>query len=306
MDRCVPGGGASNQRLGSHTRASGSGSGRNHFESDRPMMIDGRNWMRSSLVAFLGVFVCVPTIFADDVYVLQGEAIGGRVPGGNLSWSSDAVLYNGGSTDALVRLVGTSVGSDNSGPTEISIPRGRTANIPGTVYWRAAGPLWVLRIEAPSDVSVAGFLNIGFVPDQSPASFHDAYGRTQLPVVRKLVPAGGAQIHLGTDLGRDRAMRLNVGIYNAAASSASATIQVRDHCDFLLEEQVVAIPANTVLQFPIAPRRQDCDPGSPGEFGGPSGYLYTLVTVDQPGFSFVSVLSTTELPRAKFGFSWNE
>ena len=121
-----------------------------------------------------------------------------------------------------------------------------------------------------------------------------------MPVFRSFVPAGERQAHLSTDLGNDIgkevSSRVNVGIYNASAVTANATIEFRQHCDeTLLASTSVTVPPDTLIQVPgLGGTSRNCPASDPLFLGG--GGIYAVVTVDQPSASFVSVLANTLLP----------
>jgi hypothetical protein len=132
----------------------------------------------------------------------------------------------------------------------------------------------------------------------SPASLPFRFGKVRLPTFRALTPAGEPQTHQATFLGseQDIPSRINVGVYNGGTVTATAQIEIRRECDdTVVSGETVSVPAKTVLQatnFSTNPGH-GCPPASPGPYG-PG--VYTVVTVDQPSFSFVSNLANTLLP----------
>jgi len=114
----------------------------------------------------------------------------------------------------------------------------------------------------------------------------EIFGEFQLPVVRALILPNVSHVHLGIELGTV-ASRANVGIYNGGSASATARVEVRAACDDrLLDSRVVTIPAASVAYatgFESSFLGTTCF-----GFGTASDYSrYVVVTLDQPGFSFV-------------------
>lgn len=244
---------------------------------------------------------------ASDRYIVQGQVYGPMVSASDrLTWFSDAVLLNRGSTDAVVTVRKISNGGTTDGlRTTVVIPSGRSATLQGLRAWGTApnAPLWVVQVDAPDTVDIEGLLRIGTIDTvtlASPTGRPDRFGRAQLPVFRSFVPAGERQSHLSTDLGNDLgnevASRVNVGIYNPTAVTANATIEFRQHCDdTLLASTNLIVPPDTVIQVPgLGGTSHNCPSNDPSFLGG--GGIYAVVTVDQPSASFVSVLSNALTP----------
>ena len=153
--------------------------------------------------------------------------------------------------------------------------------------------MWVAHLDIPDGITIDSRdevyyqLICGNVPeiDRTPA------GKVSLPVFRALVPPGESQVKVGTDLG-GRPGRMNVAIYNAAGSQATAHIEVHNACDdAVVDSRDVAIPANSIVQFGgFRTNGPDCTTTDTALW-----MRYTIITVNQPSFSYVSNL-TDELP----------
>lgn len=99
---------------------------------------------------------------------------------------------------------------------------------------------------------------------------------------------------MATDLGT-QLIRTNVGVYNGGASPANVRIEVRRACDdVVVEARSATIPADTVIQF-----TGFTDPNFSGCTSVATTYYsrYVVVVMDQPGFSFVTVLASDLPPR---------
>jgi hypothetical protein len=241
---------------------------------------------------------------ADDYYVLEGRAQGGPVLTNIdfLLWSSDVTFFNRGSSAATVRLLGVS----NNRPadavgTEFILPAGRSAALsrlrPGWLFDSPFEPLTVVHIDAPPTVAIESSLYIGTTTSLVFGADPEKFGKTRLPVVRTLAAPGDAQLRLSTDLGSIPG-RLNVGVYNAGATPANVTVEVRQFCDdAVIESRAATIAANTVVQLTgFQATQRDCPaPGGIGTLGRPNG-AYVIVRADQPSFSFVSALTNADVP----------
>lgn len=257
---------------------------------------------RILLLVFM--MVCVRTADASDRYLVQGEALGPAVSQNDqLWWTTDANLVNRGSTDEVVTVRGISNGGSTNGiRATVVIPAGRSASLKGLRAWATApnAPLWIVHLDAPESVVVEGILSIGTkdISLLGPLTDrHTRFGTTQLPVYRSFVPAGERQVHVGTDLGGEISTRVNVGVFNAGTSTASALIEFRQHCDdALLASTSVSVAPNTLVHLPgLGATALNCPSGQDPLFLGARG-IYTMVSVDRPSISFVSVLANTLTP----------
>jgi hypothetical protein len=95
------------------------------------------------------------------------------------------------------------------------------------------------------------------------------------------------------------AAHINIGIYNAGLSSASATIEIHRACDgSTTNTRVVTIPPNTVQQFTgfaIPDTSDPCGASFSGNPSGIKGLAYAVVTVDQPSLTFGSILGFADV-----------
>ncbi len=253
-------------------------------------------------------------LMAEDVYVVQGSAIGPQVDQNfMLVWSSDAFFYNAGAVVSHVTLLHISNGGgrpDPSGDVLVIPARSSRSLLVDKSTWSAntGAPLWVLHLDAPADTLTEDALYIGSVGINlpSPSTSRFRFGKARLPVFRSLAPAGQQQVHLATSLGPSSnnpveiqtPSRLNVTIYNAGNVAAAALIEIRQHCDdHLVTSKTVTIPADTIVQVSgFEAKTFDCPPT--GE-----RFVYTVVTVDQPSFSFVSNLSNAATPTTSISIT---
>lgn len=262
----------------------------------------------------LVLFLLTPlTSRSADVYLVQADARGYLNSCETVSWITDAVFYNRGTTTATVSFKNTSNGAVDEAMAlrSFAIPAGRSASLSRMTgrAWapRANAPLWVTTVDVDGEVDVKDVLLIGTDPYSAgciriSGNPIENRGRAAYPVFRELAAANEPQIHLATYLGAETPGRLNVGIYNAAPEEAMAAVEVRRHCD----EAVVAfrsipVQANTIIQVPIfsgVGPVEGCPLHLAGELGGPPRSLYTIVKVDQPSFSYVANVIDSQAPVA--------
>lgn len=255
---------------------------------------------RLFVVVIACVYVGWPAL-ARDVFLIRGSASSCCLPGPPfdlVTWETDAVFFNKGAESARIRLISISNGFGTPAK-EIVVPPRQSASLMRTTNWGGGEGLRIVHLSVPEEVSVESLLHIGRRSDPTigilpPISRPYEFGVVHLPVFTSLVPAHEPQFHLGIFLG-EIPSRINVGIYNAGTVQASATVEIRDHCDeTLIERRSFVVPAETALQafrFPVPPR--DClQPGRP------RGSVYVVVTVDQPSLTFVSNISNVLPPTA--------
>jgi len=264
---------------------------------------------RSVAIALLLTLTTFAAAYAEDAYVVRFFAFGRGTECAQSLWLDNILFFNRTSAPAVVKLLGVS-----NGPVppdvlrELSLPPNRAVAIrnghpfSGSYPWQpqASAPLWVVHLDIPEGVTIESRDEVYAVPlcgltdgrDGLPED--ESAGKVSLPIFRSLVPAGVRQIKLGTDLS-SHGSRLNVAIYNAATEEAHATIEIRRVCDdALLDTRSVVIAADAITQF--------------GGFSGSGGRclgsgveaLYTAITVDRPGFSYVSNVSES-LPSLGLG-----
>jgi len=254
---------------------------------------------RQALIGFLFLTIG-PATYASDAYIVRFAAKGMANACANALWADDILLYNRGTGPATVRLLDVSNGTIRADTLrQVTLPAHRVFSVAGAqqfgVLWMPVGapPIWVVHLDIPEGITIDSRDEVyyqtscGSIPeiDRTPA------GKVSLPVFRALVPAGEPQVKLGTDLG-GRPGRLNVAVYNAADSAATAHIEVRNACDgAIVDARDVAIPAKTILQVGgFRTNGPDCTATDAALW-----MRYTVITVDQPSFSYVSNL-TDELP----------
>jgi hypothetical protein len=194
--------------------------------------------------------------------------------------------------------------------------------------------LWVNRLDVPTGVIVGNRLvvsiseppagtDIGHLPCQRTQTL---YAGLSLPVVSTLIQPGVTQYFLGTNVGGTVAgfgfgrtpgtevaagadevragtsttdARLNVGVYNAGTSPATARVRV--YCteigsltlgDSLLQTSDFVIAPNSVTQQTVL-----ASAAAAGCQYGESGFWYATATVDQPSFAYAIGLANGTLPK---------
>jgi hypothetical protein len=248
--------------------------------------------MRTSL--FILLLVAVPAA-ATDTYVLQGFATGATVDCKAYLWETDVLFYNRGNGARTVRLIGVSNGGAVQPRAEFPVePRKSTTLRRENAGWSpsATVPLWVAHFDMPDDVAAESRMEIGYLypcVSGSPQTGSGAIGKVSFPTYRSLQPAGVPKIHLGTDAAQVPS-RINVAVYNAGTSTATVNIELRQSCDdTLITSRDIAVPADTALQ--VGGFRNDTKCSINPAFG----YMtYVIVTSDQPGLSWISVLPTAD------------
>lgn len=236
---------------------------------------------------------------AHDLYVVRFTALGKTLGCRQALWGADVELYNYGSVPATVSLLGVSNGTLLPGtPTTMELPPNKLLSVslngPGWIpdlpvpTGNVAYKLWSLHLDVPENVSVT---NVESVADQdicvlSPLG---TVVSAPVPTFTALVPANVPQVKLATSIGSLPA-RENVIIFNAADVTANAVIEVRRSCDdAVVDQRVITVPANTTLQVGgLATGSSDvsCLPFTVDRFD-----RYTVIRVDQPSFSIVSILT---------------
>lgn len=246
-----------------------------------------------------------------------------------VAWHSHLIFTNTTAQEQTVRVLAASNGSGlRPDARPLVVPPARTMSVRGVfpldLHWEPAGRtddeqlFWVNRIDLPDGVllaaraesAVAEPLQIG--PPSPPGGGCPSRGFLSaglpLPVVRQLVPAGTPQYHVGVDIGDhvntgfQSDVRFNVGIFNAAASSALVQVQVRCSAataalqtgpDPTITTTTLTVPPNTLVQHTVLPstRSQRCT------LGGAANPYHVIVTSDQPGFSYAVGLDNEQLPR---------
>lgn len=235
---------------------------------------------KTTLFAVVCSLSLLASAHAADVWVVHGDVMTPRQPGVFTRWDAFAILHNVSDASATVRLVGAN-------PVSITIAAGtsRTSHFGE----RLQDALWVSRFDVPSGVRVEGRLELWLVEPftgRPPTSV--PFAKLSMPVFDRLAPPGEEQFHFGTDIGGKRS-RVNVAIYNGGAVPATARITVLEPlCATTIAEQTALIAPNQIVQVPVEnPPRISCA----------NGWARSIrVIVDQPSFSFVSVLATEGPP----------
>ncbi len=273
--------------------------------------------MRLAILVLCGLLFTARA-WAADVYVFQGLASGPNLNSEfAVLWTTDAFFYNTGDTPATITLVHATPSSTASrvpvGDTFTLPPHRGASLVKAKPSWAGVDGLAVLHLESPPEVVVDDALFIGETPlhvSGIPSPF--TFGKARLPVFRSLTPPGVQQIHLATSLGPAGDVsptiavlpnRINVTIYNDAQVSANATIEIRQHCDDrVLSSRSVTIVADSIVQIgPFDTATVNCQDSS--GLGDSERMVYTVVTVDQPSFSFVSNLSNAATPTTSISIT---
>jgi hypothetical protein len=254
--------------------------------------------MRRFLTIFAAVFALTTSARANDAYLFRFAARGASVACAGMAWADDALLYNGNSTPVSVALVGLSSGGVAPGtPTTITIPPGRVVSLNAATAaapWRpadpAAPPIAVAHLDVPAGVTIDSRDEYFAVDAPCTVVQHYRYsvGKVPLPVYRTLTPAGQDKVHVGTDLGQ-REVRVNVTVYNAGDQEATARLELRRACDGSVDDSAtIVVPPKTALQYGSLHKGSDVctDPTTLT----PAYLRYTVVHVDRPSLSYVSVL----------------
>ncbi len=267
-----------------------------------------RNSFQSSLAGLMLTLTSGAYLLGAEAYVIRFASSGGllKSPCTYVLWRDHLTFHNTKAESATIRLLGVSNGNMTPSPAELVVLAGRTSsqNVILLSSWvpRVDGVppyLWVNRLDVPDGVLVASRAEPAEIMGSPcfPGLSNLVHGSLALPVYRSLVEPNRPQIHLRSDLGSDEfgvaaPSRINVGIYNAGSSEASASIELRRACDDgVVERRVVTIPTNTIQQFfGFTNPRVSCAGGSE-----PPYPTYVVVTVNQPSFSYAITLSN-EIP----------
>jgi hypothetical protein len=235
---------------------------------------------------------------ADDVWVLQGSAVGALNPAVSYLYTSDALLYNSTQNSVTIQLLGISNGALVTTDRQFVLSPGRATSIGREGKAWAPNPdasLWVTHLSVPPGVVVESRISVGTQPNLIGQPTIGAYGKISFPVFRQLQAAGITKIHLGTDL-EAIPTRNNVAIYNAGDNIAHAHIAVHQMCDDrIIDTRDVNIAPNTIIQV------TGLNAVTSGCTNAGSAYTYVAVTVDQPSLSWVSSLSNADLIKVVWG-----
>lgn len=257
--------------------------------------------MKPSTAVLLLLSCMTSVASAADSWILRGyvhvELNGPRPCGVSAAgWQITTLFHNLSDQPRIVRSLDVSNGGVATGDVALQ-PQGSAALI-------AAAPsvtdtrLWVAHFDVPPDVVVEDRLQ--YLPAVNGSCgapqvrFHPP--TWQLPTYSSLSAANQLQIHLGTDV-EGGPMRVNVVVFNAAAVTAAAHVEIRSaRCVQTVAVRDLRIEGNGVEQISIAlSASESCAPAN--SFVDPATY-FTTVRVDQPSLSFVTVLSIPLPPSA--------
>jgi hypothetical protein len=261
-------------------------------------LLNGGLTMKRMLVVLILMLVC-RIAYASDAYFIRFRTEGRQMPSGaSMIWGDDILFYNRGVAPAVVQFLGVSNGSAQGDVPTLTLPAGQPIFLNATPVaerWSpvTVQPMWVLHLEIPDGVVAESRDEYHLVVGGQPV-IPISSGKVSMPIFRELVAAGRPQVQLGTDLGGHDS-RANVGIYNAGADTAIATIEVRRTCDTaVVDRRTMTIPANTLVQVGglNTASSADCPPNAAEPWA-----RYTVITVAQPSFTLVSNLNETILPE---------
>lgn len=248
----------------------------------------------------LGFFLVPIAASGGDVWVLRGFVATPPCPAAKvISWTADAVLHNLTEHDETVRIV--DVSNDGLGTGRVvAVPAGTARGVQRSLGdFSPTSPLWITHLDVPDEIVVDGRLEYLYNDCSLKPQLTDALGKWATPVFRQLVPSGRKSVHPGVDLGAQNT-RLNVGIYNAGTSTATASVEVfRSACpEQPPAAHVISIPAKTLIQTTILSLPPQCQ-----GFTVSGWVAHAVVTVDQPSLSYAVALSNVVEPKVSVGFS---
>lgn len=241
--------------------------------------------------------VTVPSVNAAPAFVIR--FIGARTTTGcdTVTWSDILTFYNTTDSPLTVRILGISNGTPNrTTPDVIELPP-RAVVYPDQILntaWIPKGDglplLWIMNLDVPKGVVIESRDEIFLTNSCILLPFNAvSLAKVSMPVFRAVVPANEEQVHLGTDVGSKNA-HINVGVYNQSDVVANAHIEVRRSCDgSVTDARDVQVPAASVVQFNGFQKGPNVVGCSTSPFTYNYG-RYTVVRVDQPSVTFVTVI----------------
>lgn len=258
--------------------------------------MDNRRPLRAILLVI--VSSCVSVANARDMWVVMGSA---RGPASGCSpvytWTADAFLHNLGPQPASVKVIDTSNDVPKA-PIDMSVLPQQAVALSRLFGDRVPPRLFVTHLSVTDSILAEGRIEYAYdFPCSTLPPLLGPVGKGLFPVFTELRQPLAPQSHFGTDLALQRA-RINVGIYNAGDVTALATVETRrPGCvGGASERQSIQIPAKTIIQTTVR-TPASCDAGDPLM---PTWEVSTTVTVDQPSFSYVSVVSNEQPPVTSF------
>ncbi len=250
----------------------------------------------STSTIFFAVLLACSAAGAAEFYVVRfrTDPLYPSAPCVRFGWIDELIFYNANQTPATVKNLGTtshaSLGQVEIPPKTLLSSNSFSGDALGGVPDTRIG-IAVNKLGVPDGVTVASraqvFGPIGCVPQTS----FDYQGSLPLPVVAALTEPNLPQVHLATDLGRQE-RHTNVIIYNGGTTTATATIELRQGCGFLIETRTARIDPNSVIQiarFTDEAHQTNFACTFPALMTQTSRYV--IVTVDQPSFSNVITVS---------------
>jgi hypothetical protein len=182
-------------------------------------------------------------------------------------------------------------------PAAITVRAGESLPLNSFSGDLAPAGLFAVRLDVPAGVAVEPRLEYraagtcgGAPPPLGPS------GKIGMPAFR-LTDANEPQRHFGLDLGIQPS-RVNVGVYNAGGSAATATIELRRAACNDPSTTIVTVPPDTLVQVSARTPPPCASPLFPRT---PPWIVNGTVTVDQPSFTYATPLSNVQRPVISFG-----
>ncbi len=247
---------------------------------------------------------------AADVYVIRFLIVlnPGECPGVSI-YRDQLFFRNTTAQDLTVRALGGSNGYQPPADPLV-VPAGKSRSISIEPFaglggssnrWTPVAPyvFMVNRLDAPDGIiaeSRGEMLGKGLITTCSSFDIGtEVFGSFPLPLVRVLTPANVPEFHLDSELGTGASVT-NVGVYNGGSAPAMARIDIRAACDDrLLESRAVSVAPATLI---YATGFRNTYSGTACASGQTAANYsrYVVVTMDQPGFSFVLARSEVQPP----------
>jgi hypothetical protein len=249
------------------------------------------------MTASLVIILWAAASLAAERWVVGGHAIA-PCSAGAAEWALHTIAFNSLDYPQSIRLLGVSNGG-NEGVDPVRNLGPRDMVSLSFLGWRpsSSSVLWVLHLDVPEGVEIAGMMALGEIPCfLPPAPDSDARrGTTAIPVFRTLNEANEPHVHLATGLGQ-LPHRTNVALYNHGSEEASVVVeQYSSSTGAMVGATSLLVPPRTILQVPVQ-RLQDPIAGKPQPVQ--RWIQHVIVRMDQPGFSLVSNLAEEQPVRS--------